>query len=171
MKDMWSSTVIPVEEYLGTSYRPDSEYLEGTILERNVGELDHSSLQMSISAYLFNRRAQLGIRVYPEQRLQVKPQRFRVPDICVIVGAAPLDQVFVRPPFLCIEILSKEDRMSEMLERVEDYLSFGVPYVWVIDPRRRWAQIHEGARVHDMKNGMLWTSNPEILVPLDQLFD
>jgi Uma2 family endonuclease len=171
MKDMPSSTLIPVEEYLHTSYRPDCEYLEGTILERNVGERDHSSLQMSLSAYLYNRRAQLGVCVYPEQRVQVKAQRFRVPDICVVLGDAPPQQIFVQPPFLCIEILSKEDRMSEMLERVDDYLSFGVRYVWLIDPRRRWAQVYEGAGVHEMKNGMLWTTGPEILVPFDQLFD
>ena len=61
--------------------------------------------------------------------------------------------------------------MSEMLERVDDYLGFGVRYIWVIDPRRRWAQIHEGSNIHEMRNGMLWTSSPDILVPFDQLFD
>jgi Uma2 family endonuclease len=168
---MQSATLVSVKEYLSTSYRPDCEYLEGTILERNVGERDHSRLQMSLSAYLYIRRAQLGICVYPEQRVQVKAQRFRVPDICVVLGDEPPEQVFVRPPFLCVEILSKEDRMSEMLERVEDYLSFGVPYVWVIDPRRRWARVYDSAGVHEMKSGMLWTSNPEIIVPFQQLFD
>jgi Uma2 family endonuclease len=168
---MQSATLVSVKEYLSTSYRPDCEYLEGTILERNVGERDHSSLQMSLSAYLYIRRAQLGIRVYPEQRVQVKAQRFRVPDICVVLGDAPPRQIFVQPPFLCIEILSREDRMSEMLERVDDYLSFGVRYVWVIDPRRRWAQVYDSAGVHEMRDAVLWTADPEILVPFQQLFD
>ena len=43
------------------------------------------------------------------------------------------------PPLLCIEILSRDDRMSEMQERVEDYLAMGVENVWVVDPRRRRA--------------------------------
>src|SRR5579863_9214413 len=90
--NMQSATLVSVKEYLNTSYRPDCDYLEGTILERNVGEQDHSNLQMSLSAYLYNRRAQLGIRVYPEQRVQVTGQRFRVPDICVVLGDAPPQQ-------------------------------------------------------------------------------
>jgi hypothetical protein len=36
---------IPVEEYLATSYRPDCDYVDGEIEERNVGEFDHSFLQ------------------------------------------------------------------------------------------------------------------------------
>ena len=43
----------------------------------------------------------------------------------------------IGPPFVCIEILSKDDRMSEMKERIDDYLAMGVNYVWVIDPSSR----------------------------------
>jgi Uma2 family endonuclease len=168
---MQTGTQVSVEEYLHTSYSPDCEYVEGTILERNVGEQDHSNLQMSLSAYLYNRRHDWGINVYPEQRVQVRADRFRVPDICVVLGARPPEQIFIRPPFLCVEILSKEDRMSEVLVRVNDYLAFGVCYVWLLDPRTRRAQIYDASGVHDMKDGTLWTSDPEILVPLDQLFD
>ncbi len=39
---MPAAIAIPLSEYLGTSYRPDCDYLEGELLERNVGELDHS---------------------------------------------------------------------------------------------------------------------------------
>jgi len=171
MRGMQSDTLVSVEEYLHTSYSPDCEYLEGKILERNLGEQDHSNLQMFLSAYLFNRRQQWGILVYPEQRVQVKRDRFRVPDICVVVGSRPSEQVFTHPPFLCIEILSKEDRMSDVLIKVDDYLGFGVRYVWVLDPRSRRAQIFDASGVHDVKDGMLWTADPEILVPLNELFD
>ncbi len=50
---MASRTLISVEEYLRTSYRPDCDYVDGEVLERNVGELDHSWLQTALSAYLF----------------------------------------------------------------------------------------------------------------------
>jgi Uma2 family endonuclease len=171
MKGMQNATLVSVDEYLSTSYRPDCEYLEGTVLERNVGEYEHARLQMRISAYLFNREKEWRICVVVEQRVQVKSHRFRIPDICAISDGSPVEAILTRPPFLCVEILSKEDRMSEMLERVDDYLAFGVPYVWVIDPRRRRSQIHDRGGVHEMKDGMLWTADPEILVPLEQLFD
>jgi len=124
---MEGSTLIPVEEYLSTSYRPDREYVDGTLVERNVGEWDHSELRMALSAYLFNRRRELNIHVLPEQRVQVKATRFRVPDVCVVTGDEPREQILTSPPFLCVEILSKDDRMSEMQERIDDYLSFNNP--------------------------------------------
>jgi Uma2 family endonuclease len=169
---MQSETLVSVEEYLNTSYRPDCEYIEGRVQERNLGEEDHSNLQMNLGGFLFGRRNQLGIRIYPKQRVQVKRDRFRVPDLCVLIGKGrPSEKIFTHAPFLCIEILSKDDRMKEMLERVDDYLAFGVRYVWVLDPLTPGAHIHDSTGVHELKDGMLWTSGPEILVPFHELFD
>ncbi len=39
---------ISVEEYLHTVYRPDVEYVDGEIQERNVGEIEHSRTRRSI---------------------------------------------------------------------------------------------------------------------------
>src|SRR6476646_10307010 len=122
---MQSATLVSVEEYLSTSYRPDREYVDGVVQERNLGERDHSRAQGLLCAYLVTREKQLGIEVFPEQRVQVTAHRFRVPDICVVLGAAE-EQVFTVPPFLCVEILSKDDTMTGMLERINDYLAFGV---------------------------------------------
>jgi len=166
---MERSTLISVEEYLATSYRPDEEYVDGTLVERNVGEWDHSHLQMVLSAYLFNRREELGIHVVPKQRVQVKPTRFRVPDICAVAGEKPGEQILTRPPFLCVEILSKDDRMSEMQERIDDYLSFGVSYVWVVDPRMKRAYVYTSEATQEVKD-FLRTRNPDISVPLSELF-
>ena len=167
---MATETLISVEEYLGTSYRPDREYIDGHVLERNLGERDHSSLQMAMSGYIYARRHELGIHVFPEQRVQVKPTRFRVPDICVVTGSKPQEQIFTAPPFLCIEILSKDDHLSALQERVDDYLSFGVAYVWVVDPRRRRAWIHTAGGVSEARDGRLSTASPEIIVPLNEIF-
>jgi hypothetical protein len=55
-----SAATIPLSEYLGTSYRPDCDYLEGELLERNVGERDHSRSQTLLAAYLHCRELELG---------------------------------------------------------------------------------------------------------------
>ena len=73
---MPSGTLISVEQYLATSYRPDCDYVEGRIEERNLGEWDHSKLQAAIIAYFYQRRKTWNISVAPEQRVQVKPTRF-----------------------------------------------------------------------------------------------
>lgn len=86
---MSTVTFVPLTEYLETSYRPDCEYLDGELLERNVGEWDHSRLQMLLSGFLHRQEKQWGILVVTEQRVQVKARRFRVPDICVLTGPPP----------------------------------------------------------------------------------
>lgn len=48
---MSAGTLISVEEYLGTCYRPDREYLEGQVKERNLGEYNHARLESTLSHY------------------------------------------------------------------------------------------------------------------------
>ena len=166
---MSTATLIPVSEYLSTSYRPDVEYLDGEILERNVGEWDHGNVQGLVYAYLLARRREFGIRLVPELRVQVKPTRFRVPDVCVVLSSHPHEQILTHPPFLCIEVLSKDDTMTSMQERIDDYLAFGVPYVWVLDPRLKRAWVFTPGLMREAA-GALTTENPTIQVPLSEVF-
>jgi Uma2 family endonuclease len=168
---MPTGTLLSVEEYLATSYRPDCDYVDGQILERNLGEFDHSRLQAALVIYFGARQKQWGVRVVPEQRLQVKLNRFRVPDVCVLLGE-PGEQILTKPPFLCIEILSPDDRMSRIEERIDDYLAMGVPYVWLVDPgTRRAYTATAGEGLREVKDGVLRTANPEFEVPLRELFE
>lgn len=41
------------------------------------------------------------------------------------------------PPELVVEILSPDDRWSEVMEKLEGYLDFGVDRIWIVDPRLR----------------------------------
>lgn len=43
-----TTTHVPVQEYLNTLYRPDCDYVNGEILERNLGEWDHNKLQNDV---------------------------------------------------------------------------------------------------------------------------
>jgi Uma2 family endonuclease len=167
---MKATMLVPVEEYLRTAYRPDCDYLDGEVLERNVGERDHSKLQREFILYLGTRAKQWGIHVFPEQRVQVAAHRFRIPDICVVAGKEPGEQIFREPPFICIEVLSKDDTLRSVQSRVDDYLKFGVPHVWVFDPfdRRVWTYTSDGSR--EVKDGVLRTENPAIEVFLAELF-
>lgn len=166
--------MLSVEEYLTTSYRPDCDYVDGELVERNVGENDHSYIQKALLLFLSARESQLGIYVVQEQRVQVAATRFRVPDTCVMRGSRPTEPIFTSPPLLCIEILSPEDRMSRMQERIDDYLRFRVVSVWVIDPKARRAWVHTAEGIAEVKDGILRSlkrkGTPEIVVPLDQLF-
>ena len=130
---------VPVAEYLRTVYRPDRDYVDGEILERNMGEKPHARLQRILLLLLEGFAADYNAEVFPEQRLQISPTRYRVPDL-MLVSAADTDPRIVRTaPLLCVEILSSEDRMRKIEERLQDYAALGVPSMWVIDPWRRVA--------------------------------
>jgi len=128
-----------LNEYLHTCYRPDCDWIDGEVKERNVGEGQHSAIQKFFIVYLAIRAEELGIQVWPEQRVQVAATRFRVPDVTVMRASDPFQAIITIAPLLCIEILSKDDRMSEIEERAQDYLAMGVPMVWIVDPKTRTA--------------------------------
>ncbi|HXS94415.1 MAG TPA: Uma2 family endonuclease [Candidatus Limnocylindrales bacterium] len=165
---MRTGEMVSVHEYLSTSYSPDCDYVDGVLLERNVGEKDHSKLQVRLTLFFGQRGAEWGVSVFTEQRVQVKKDRFRIPDVCVVRDPEPDEQIFTSPPFICIEILSKDDRMSEIQEKVSDYLSFGVPHVWILDPKTRKAWRCTGQGM--LESTELRTLEPAIVLPVDSLF-
>ena len=168
---MGLATLIPIEEYLDTSYSPDREYIDGEVVERNLGEKTHSKIQQRLLLYLGSRTKELSIEVFPEQRVQVSPTRFRIPDVTVVKAPEPQEEIFTSPPFLCIEILSKKDTMLYMQEKIDDYLSFGVPYIWIINPKNSKAYVVTLEGMVEAKSGVLETENPKIAVPLSALFE
>jgi Uma2 family endonuclease len=167
---MPTSALVSVEEYLNTSYHPDCDYVDGRIVERNLGELDHSDLQTEIAVYFRLRRKQWGVHAFVEQRVQVSPTRFRIPDVCVTLGPKPTEQIFRTPPFIAIEVLSKKDRKREVQEKIDEFLRFGVRYVWVIDPRSQEGWAHTTASIQHATDGILRTQNPDLALPLPEIF-
>jgi len=168
---MAASTQISVEEYLRTTYRPDCDYVDGEVRERNVGERDHSEPQAVVAAYFYNRKAQWRICALTEQRVQVIDRRFRIPDICVLRADAPREQIVTAPPLISIEILSKDDTFKSVNDRLEDSASMGVPNVWMLDPRRRRGYVYNSQGFLEAKDGVLRVAGSEIAVPLAEIFE
>lgn len=167
---MSSATLIPVNEYLATSYRPDRDLIEGQLIERNPGEYDHANLQGALVAWFRNRRREWNIRVLPEQRLRITPSRFRIPDVCVISRDQPIEPVFTRVPLICIEVLSKDDTLRGIQDRIDDYLNFGVSNIWILDPASRRAYICARGQFREPEENVLRVSSSPIAIPLAELF-
>ena len=166
---MATGALVSLEEYLSTTCDPDCEYVDGELLERNMGESEHSGLQGIVFALLLSQRRERGIHVFPELRVQVSPTRYRVPDITVTLSKGR-GRIFREPPFLCVEILSPEDRVSRMEVKIDDYLAFGVRHIWLIDPirRRAWSYTREGKRE---STEVLTTFDPDLTISLKDLFE
>lgn len=166
---MAAAALVSVAEYLKTSYRPDQELLEGQLVERNGGEYDHSNLQGVLVGWLFQHQQEWNIRVLPEQRLRVSATRFRIPDVCVIVRGHAVEAVLTQPPLICMEVLSKDDTLRSMQERVDDYRALGVPNIWVFDPVKRRAYICQAGDFRQSDDVLEVPSTP-IRISLADLF-
>jgi Uma2 family endonuclease len=158
-----------IEEYLNTSYHPDREFVDGQVIERNVGLRTHSLAQAGVICYFAARAAESGIKVFPGVRVQVSPSRIRVPDVTVIKRSQFQGEIFTAPPHLCIEVLSKEDTMDYIQEKIDDYLRFGVPYIWIINPYLRKGYVATNSGIVEAASGILETSDPDIRVPLAEM--
>ena len=79
--------------------------------------------------------------------LETNPDHVRAPDAAFVrrerVEAAGLVRGYwPGPPDLAVEVVSPNDRYTEVAEKVEDWLSAGTRMVIVADPRRRVATVH-----------------------------
>jgi Uma2 family endonuclease len=166
--NMDPATLVSVEEYLHTDYSPDCDFVDGVFEDRNVGQKKHALSQRRILVFLIALEAKLRLFVLQEQRVRIAPTRYSVPDICVMLGGEPDEEIFTTAPFLCVEVLSPNDRMSRMETKITDYLNIGVRYVWVIDPyaRKAWSYT-AGGRI-EVTDGMLRTEDPDIEMPLSE---
>ena len=128
-------------------------------------------MQAALAAYFFRRRRAWDIHVYTEQRIKRRGGKYMIPDICVVQGSAPAEQVFTTPPLLWIEILSPEDRPVRIQRKVREALEFGTPYVWVIDPETLESELHTAQGSEPVPDGVLRIAGTAIVVPLKQVFE
>jgi Uma2 family endonuclease len=167
---MATGTLISVEHYLNTSYRPDRDYIDGEVRERNLGEMEHARLQTAIAIWFGNHQRDWNTVVVVEQRVQVAARRFRIPDVSVLRRDQPMEPIVRVPPMICCEVLSRSDTMREMLDRCNDYLKFGVQHVWVFDPLNREAFICDAKGFHTPEGEQLSAPGTPIYLPMPQIF-
>ena len=125
-----TKTQIRSEDYLRMTFEHDAEFIHGEIVERGMPDLTHSRVQTLLTVQIENS----GLFACVELRMQVAPDVYRIPDVAVFAGKLPEQQVPDTPPLVVIEILSKDDRHTDIMQNLEEYRQWGVPHIWVIDP-------------------------------------
>ncbi len=168
---MSAGTLIPLEEYLNTSYSPDVEYRDGELVERKVGEEAHAYLQAAIAAYLYRRRKQWGIKIYTELRVKVRERWYPIPDVCVYPAAGFEGRYPSTPPLLWIEILSHDDRMVDVWNKANELIANGVPFVWIINPNTLESELRTPQGMQPVPEKTLRLPASEIVIPLAEVVE
>ena len=165
-----ASSVLCIDEYLHTSYKPDLDFVEGMLQERHMGEYEHNKLQTLI-AVLFTVNARLWhTDTVVEQRIRVTADRVRICDVAVLRADAPRESVTITPPLICIEILSPEDRLARAKAVLSDYLVMGVQNIWLLDPLRRAAWTYDAAGLQEADPTRLIVPQTPIHLDLTEAF-
>jgi Uma2 family endonuclease len=152
--------LVSAEQYLRSSFEHDAEFVEGRLVERPMPTWEHACMQGFLIRELWAIGRRLGLFAVPEQRVQTRADRFRVPDVCVVTEKPEGEtgrRIVTCPPYLCIEILSPEDTAVEAMEKVREYLQFGVAWVWVIDPVSLAGQVHSQNSVVNVEDRIFST--------------
>ena len=169
---MSAKVLMGVDEYLKTSFDgPDCEYLDGEVVERNMGEWPHARAQGNLHYLLRVLEPRLGILVVPEIRIQINRTRYRVADVAVWREGNIGGRIPTVPPFLAIEVVSPEDRITRMQPKIVEYLSIGVEWIWLIDPIEKSAICYSQQNPAGVLTDVLRTTSPAIEITLASALD
>ena len=131
-----TQTLIAVEDYLRTAYEPDAEYVDGHIVERGMPETPHSAVQVRLVQLFTPLSRDRNLHLMTDLRMRIAPARIRIPDFAVF-RKKPDELVPSHPPMTVVEIVSREDRHTDIVQKFEEYRSWGVPHIWLADPWQR----------------------------------
>lgn len=132
---MGADTALSVEQYLATSFPDqDKEYRDGELVERSLPDNLHSKTQGFLVAFFVALRKTRSVFARPELRMKIRPNLYLIPDVAVFHPSEPQGRYPDTPPLVAIEILSLDDKLKDVREKLETYRTWGVPHVWLVDP-------------------------------------
>ena len=141
---MATKAQITAEQYLGMTFEHDAEFVHGEIVDRSMPDYIHARIQALLGFLFESMRTTHALLACAELRLKLAPNVYRIPDIAVFAGSAPQLAVPETPPLIAIELLSKDDRHSDLMRKLGEYHVWGVRHIWVIDPNtQRFAVYNE----------------------------
>ena len=135
---MGTKAALPVEEYLRTTFPDlDKEYRDGVLVERSLPDYLHGKTQGLLFAFFAALRKTLSVFPAVETRLKLQANVYLIPDVVVFYPSEPQGGVPDSPPLIAIEVVSRDDKMAKLRQKLEDYHAWGIPHVWLVDPHSK----------------------------------
>jgi Uma2 family endonuclease len=125
------------------------ELIEGELIMMSPAGSRHGAIAAKMAHLLldFVEKRTVGVILGATGfRIASDPDTVRAPDVAFIredriVGELPVG-FFPGAPNLAVEVLSPDDRASEVLAKVENWLDAGSEAVWVVDPKTRTIAVY-----------------------------
>lgn len=165
--------LVPVEEYLNTSYEHDVEYVDGVLVERAMPTPAHGVMQGLIAIALGSHRKHYDFAIALECRVElVERSRYRIPDVLLCKRPVPATKVLKSVPLAVIEIWSPGDRLPQQMARFREYWVYGVRQIIVLDPEEYKAfRYVDGAIMESEIDGIELPEGRTVPFSSSELFD
>jgi Uma2 family endonuclease len=127
------------------------ELVRGELIRMTPAGYEHGAIVVNMTLALGNfvTRAKLGRVSGAETGFHIAhdPDTVRAPDVAFVANErlpSPLPKgFFVGPPDLAVEVVSPDDRPSEVAVKIQNWLDAGCRVVWLVDPRRQTVEVHQ----------------------------
>jgi Uma2 family endonuclease len=138
------------EQLLATPGLGRCELVRGELILMTPAGFEHGSIVVNVTLPLggFVRKHRLGIVTGAETGFHIAcdPDTVRAPHVGFVraerVPSTRLRGFFPGAPDLAVEVLSPDDRATQVLAKVNDWLAAGCLLVWVVDPAKRTVSVY-----------------------------
>ena len=143
---MGTKTLVSESEYLRLTFDgSEPDYVDGEIKERGMPTNSHSQVMLAFCLIFGRFMLKLPLYPRPEIRFRAAPGRYRIADIAVYAHHAPSAEIPPEVPYVVIEVVSPDDRLDDIMEKLDDYQAFGIPHIWLADPALRRLSVYRDA--------------------------
>ncbi|MGH7246840.1 MAG: Uma2 family endonuclease [Pseudomonadota bacterium] len=168
---------VGVEEYLSNPAYEHCEYIDGQVVELNVGTISHGRIQVKCGRKLdeyfdAHPAGYAGTEIHCRLKIGGKIV-FRLPDVAAVLGEVTDGRYLDRAPDLVVEIRSPDDRLPAQFRKMDEYFENGARLGWLILPEEKSAFVFTpNAPVRTVIFGELLTGGdvlPGLEIPLESL--
>lgn len=148
-----STGLLTGHELLRMPHLNPCELVNGRLVPMTPTNAEHGRIELNVGAALraFVRWQNLGSVLVGEVGVFTRrsPDTLRAPDVLFLSHERDAGRTRRRgfldvAPELVVEILSPDDRLSEVHQKLGEYFAIGVRLVWVMDPAARTVRVYRG---------------------------
>jgi Uma2 family endonuclease len=125
------------EEYLSLGETAERvELFDGRIEVSPSATPLHQAVSLWLATSMHTPARQLGLRLYQDINMRLRPGRIAIPDLAIVKGVNPRDLVVdASAARLVCEIVSPSNAANDRVLKMRYYAEAGIPWYLLVDPR------------------------------------
>lgn len=148
---MATRALITPEQYLATHFEREPELVRGELVERPLPTFSHGNIQLVLGSRLLAFAQTHGMFIAVEVRMRLDRDLYRIPDIGVWAGPEPPGQLPFTPPLVVVEVSSPDDRLHDLLQKLEEYQVWGVQHIWLVEPELKKFHVYDNGSLREVR--------------------